>query len=89
MHSNKLYGELEWSFYQIHDIHCRNGFYLQNVGLNLVSYKKCFLSYNKILRLQYVLLIKVLLILPIGIFRINLQELVKLSNVRNYLKFHI
>ena len=36
--SVKLYGELEWSFYQIHErkSECRHGFYLLNVGLNLL-----------------------------------------------------
>ena len=60
MHSNKLYDELEWSFYQIHEIYCRRGFHLQNVGVNLLSYNNT---------LQYVLLINVLFILPIGNFQ--------------------
>ena len=53
MHSNKLYDELEWSFYQIHEIHCRHGFYPQNVGVNLLSHNNT---------LQYVLSINVFII---------------------------
>ena len=61
MYSNKFYDELEWSFYQIHEIHCGHGFYLQNVRLNLLSYKNT---------LQYVLFfINVLFILPLGNFQ--------------------